>query len=175
STKQLEASVADLPRDMSKQDRRRFIAATKATINERLKYQDTVLDFEERLKLNAQLFTLENQELKLDLLDRFDVRSLLDADGLAKLQVELNEAQRQIVKQIKARGPRRALTHRLRKKTLQMRGYSPGGRNAKGQSSALVSGVSHGVTPGPAHQPFCCPFVECGPSAGPRSKPGALR
>jgi hypothetical protein len=102
--KQLGAILDDLPTDMSKQDRRRFIAATKATINERLKYQDTVLDFEERLKLNAQLFTLENQELKLDLLDRFDVRSLLDADALAKLQVEIDDALRQIVKQIKARG-----------------------------------------------------------------------
>lgn len=102
--KQLGAILDDLPTDMSKQERRRFIAATKATINERLKYQDTVLDFEERLKLNAQLFTLENQELKLDLLDRFDVRSLLDADALAKLLVEIDDAQRQIVKQIKARG-----------------------------------------------------------------------
>jgi hypothetical protein len=102
--KQLGAILDDLPTDMSKQDRRRFIAATKATINERLKYQDTVLDFEERLKLNAQLFTLENQELKLDLLDRFDVRSLLDADALAKLQVEIDDALRQIVKQVKARG-----------------------------------------------------------------------
>jgi hypothetical protein len=102
--KQLGAILDDLPTDMSKQDRRRFIAATKATINERLKYQDTVLDFEERLKLNAQLFTLENQELKLDLLDRFDVRNLLDADALAKLQVEIDDALRQIVKQVKARG-----------------------------------------------------------------------
>ena len=102
--KQLGAILDDLPTDMSKQERRRFIAATKATINERLKYQDTVLDFEERLKLNAQLFTLENQELKLDLLDRFDVRSLVDADALAKLQVEIDDALRQIVKQIKARG-----------------------------------------------------------------------
>lgn len=100
----------DLPTDMSKQERRRFIAATRTTIEERLKHQNAVLDFEERLKLNAQLFSLENQELKLDLLDRFDVRSLLDPDAVAKLQAEVKDAQRQIVKQIKARGYTRVAT-----------------------------------------------------------------
>lgn len=108
--KELRAILDDLPSDMSKQERRRFIAATRATIEERLKHQDSVLDFEERLKLNAQLFTLENQELKLDLLDRFDVRSLLDPAALSKLQTEVKDAQRQIVKQIKARGYARVAT-----------------------------------------------------------------
>lgn len=107
---ELTAVLADLPSDMSKQERRRFIAATRATVEERLKRQDVVLDFEERLKLNAQLFTLENQEVKLDLLDRFDVRSLLDPTALAKLQLEVKDAQRQIVKQIKARGYVRVAT-----------------------------------------------------------------
>ena len=107
---ELAAILDDLPSDMSKQERRRFIAATRATVEERLKHQDTVLDFEERLKLNAQLFTLENQEVKLDLLDRFDVRSLLDPTALAKLQLEVKDAQRQIVKQIQARGYVRVAT-----------------------------------------------------------------
>jgi hypothetical protein len=101
---EFRAILDDLPTEMSKQERRRFIAATRATIEERLKHQDTILDFEERLKLNAQLFTLENQELKLDLLDHFDVRSLLDPGALAKLQADVRDAQKQIVKQIKARG-----------------------------------------------------------------------
>lgn len=102
--KEMAAVVKELPDDMSKEERRRFIAATKATIGERLKFQDTLMDFEERLKLNAQLFTLENQELKLDLLERFDVKRLIDKGGLDKLRLGIEEAQKQIVKQVKARG-----------------------------------------------------------------------
>ncbi len=96
--------LSDLPTDMERNDRKRFISATKAIIQERLKHQGTVTDFEERLKLNAQLFTLENQELKLDLLDHFDVGDLLDETAVEKLRLEVEDAQKQIRKQIKARG-----------------------------------------------------------------------
>lgn len=100
----LRAIVKDLPSDMSKAERRQFVSATKATIQERLKHQDAALDFEERLRLNAQLFTLENQELKVDLLDRFDVRHLVDAEALEKLRLDLEDARKQIRKRLKARG-----------------------------------------------------------------------
>jgi hypothetical protein len=100
----LEEILEDLPTEMTRAERRRYIAATKALIEERLKRQDVANDFEERLKLNAQLFTLENQAIKLDLMDQFDVRALVKGAPLDKLINEVAAAQEQIRRQLTARG-----------------------------------------------------------------------
>jgi hypothetical protein len=94
----------DLPTEMTRVERRRYIAVTKAVIEERLKHQDVANDFEERLKLNAQLFTLESQAIKLELLDQFDVRELVQGAPLEKLVQDVADAQVQIRRQLKARG-----------------------------------------------------------------------
>src|SRR5262249_42691410 len=52
----MEEILEDLPTEMTRVERRRYIAATRAVIEERLKRQDVASDFEERVKLNAQLF-----------------------------------------------------------------------------------------------------------------------
>jgi hypothetical protein len=101
----LEEIVDDLPDDLTKAQRRQVIASTRALIEERQKHQDAVMDFEERLKLQAQLFTLENQALKLDLLDQFNVRELLENTApRRKLLTEVRAVQEEIKKQIKAAG-----------------------------------------------------------------------
>jgi hypothetical protein len=100
----MEEILEDLPTEMTRAERRRYIAATKAVIEERLKHQDVADDFEERLKLNAQLFTLENQAIKLDLLDQFDVRALVKGVPLNKLIHDVSDAQEQIRRQLTARG-----------------------------------------------------------------------
>ena len=100
----MEEILEDLPTEMTRAERRRYIAATKAVIEERLKHQDVADDFEERLKLNAQLFTLENQAIKLDLLDQFDVRALVKGLPLNKLIHDVSDAQEQIGRQLTARG-----------------------------------------------------------------------
>ena len=94
----------ELPTEMTRAQRRRYIAATMAVIEERLKHQDLANDFEERLKLNAQLFTLENQAIKLDLLDQFDVRALVKGAPLDKLINDVADAQVQIRRQLTVRG-----------------------------------------------------------------------
>jgi hypothetical protein len=93
-----------LPDEMTVAQRRAFIKATMATVNARIKEQQEVMDFEELAKLRAQLFTLENQLLKLELLATFDVQALVDPGELDKLLKNIEEAQRQIKTQLKAQG-----------------------------------------------------------------------
>jgi len=97
----------DLPDAMTVTERRAYINATMATVRARLKKQQEVTDFEEEFKLRAQLFTLENQLLKLELLATFDVRALVDPGELGKIVSNIEEAQRQITTQLKAQGATR--------------------------------------------------------------------
>lgn len=100
----MEEILEDLPSAATRSERRRYVTAVRQLIEERLKRQDVANDFEERLKLNAQLLTLENQAIKLDLLDQFDVQALVKGLPLEKLILEVTEAQTQIRRQLTARG-----------------------------------------------------------------------
>ena len=100
----LKQVTKNLPDALTVAERKRLVANTKKLIDTRLKEQDATLDLPEREKLNTQSFVLNNQLLKLQIMQNFNVKELIDNDRLESIAGDIADAQRQIRKQMKAQG-----------------------------------------------------------------------
>lgn len=102
--KGVAAILIEPPTDMTGREFRDFLKENEAILGARIRNQTGEFDDEERMKLTLQKLAVRNKRRKLVLAQHYDMTGLFPEDWVEDVTDQLKEAQRQIKRQLTARG-----------------------------------------------------------------------